>query len=57
MLPITEALSDAILSGENSIKLMELAKQEGMINLREAGLLKVKQGTTSLEEINRITKD
>jgi len=57
MLPITEAVSAAILANANSLELFNLAKKEGMITLREAGILKVQQGLTSLEEINRITKD
>ena len=33
------------------------ARSEGFRNLRQSGLLKVKQGTTSLEEIESITNE
>jgi type IV pilus assembly protein PilB len=35
----------------------EQANKEGVYDLRRAGLLKVKSGLTSLEEVNRVTVD
>lgn len=55
VLAVTSKISAAILAGANSMQLFELAKQEGMICLREAGILKVQAGITSLDEINRVT--
>ncbi len=55
ILSITHRLSSAILSGVNSLQLLDLAKSEGMLCLRDAGLLKVQAGITSLDEINRVT--
>ena len=37
--------------------LRQQAKAEGIADLRESGLKKVKDGVTSLEEVNRVTKD
>jgi type IV pilus assembly protein PilB len=37
------------------MQIAEQAGSEGVIDLRRAGLNKVKEGLTSLEEINRVT--
>jgi type IV pilus assembly protein PilB len=39
------------------MQLAEQARKEGVADLRQSGLKKVKDGITSLEEINRVTKD
>jgi type IV pilus assembly protein PilB len=57
VLPISEATQRLILEGGNSMQLAEQARMEGVNDLRRSGLLKVKAGMTSLEEINRVTKD
>jgi len=58
VLPVTEAIGQLIMEEGNAIRLKELALKEGYYyDLRTAGLMKVKAGITSLEEINRITKD
>ncbi len=58
VLPVTEAIGQLIMEEGNAIQLKELALKEGYYyDLRTAGLKKVKAGITSLEEINRITKD
>ena len=53
--PITEAISRAIINGENSIQVAELASKAGFNNLRQSALEKVALGLTSLAEVNRIT--
>ncbi len=57
VLPISEAMRALILNGGNALQMAELAKSEGINDLRTSGLLKVKQGITSLEEIDRITEE
>ncbi len=58
ILPVTDAIGQLIMEEGNAIQLKELALKEGYYyDLRTAGLMKVKAGITSLEEINRITKD
>ncbi|MCG5515060.1 MULTISPECIES: type IV-A pilus assembly ATPase PilB [unclassified Ectothiorhodospira] len=57
VLPISEGMQRLILEGGNAMQLAEQADKEGVPDLRRSGLLKVKAGITSLEEINRITKD
>ncbi|WP_456376963.1 type IV-A pilus assembly ATPase PilB [Thiolapillus sp.] len=58
IMPISEGIAQIILEEGNAMQLKEQALKEGYYyDLRTAGLLKVKNGLTSLEEINRITKD
>jgi type IV pilus assembly protein PilB len=57
VMPVTEALSRIILEGGSAQALAEQAKQEGIWDLRRSALQKVKDGVTSLEEINRVTID
>lgn len=57
VLPVSEAMQRGILEGYNSMQLAEQAAKEGVEDLRRAGLMKVMAGLTSLEEVNRVTKD
>jgi type IV pilus assembly protein PilB len=56
-MPISEEMGRIIMAGGTSIELEKQAKKEGVQNLRESGLEKVKAGITCLDEINRVTKD
>lgn len=51
VMPISEAMQRLIMSGANSLDLAHQAKAEGVKDLRESGLLKVRQGVTSLDEV------
>ncbi len=55
VLPVTEAIQRIIMEGGNAIQIAEVAQREGVADLRQAGLQKVKDGVTGLEEINRVT--
>jgi type IV pilus assembly protein PilB len=57
VMTISEAMQKKILEGANAMELAEQAKKEGINDLRRSGLLKVMAGITSLEEVNRVTKD
>ncbi|WP_355662051.1 type IV-A pilus assembly ATPase PilB [Halomonas salifodinae] len=57
VVPISEAISQLIMRQGNAMELAEQARREGHPDLRRSGLLKVMQGITSLEEVNRVTKD
>jgi type IV pilus assembly protein PilB len=57
VMPISEEMGRIIMSNGTSIQLAEQARTEGVQNLRMSGLNKVSAGITSLEEINRVTKD
>jgi len=45
------------MEGGNAMQLATQAQREGVADLRQSGLRKVKAGLTSLAEINRVTKD
>lgn len=57
VMPISEKMRALILRGGNSMEMAELSKSEGINDLRASGLLKIRQGVTSLEEIDRVTKE
>jgi len=54
---ISEEMGRLIMEGGNSIQLADQADKEGYLDLRKSGLAKVKAGVTSLQELNRVTKD
>lgn len=54
VMPISEEMGKIIMRGGNSIDLAEQAQREGINDLHQSGLLKVKQGILSLEELNRV---
>ncbi|MFZ9237510.1 MAG: type IV-A pilus assembly ATPase PilB [Burkholderiaceae bacterium] len=51
VMPISEAIEAIILAQGTALEIEAQAKREGIRTLREAGLIKVKQGLTSLDEI------
>lgn len=57
VMPISEAIGRIIMEGGNSLQIEEQARKEGIPDLRKSGLKKVKDGVTSLEEVNRVTKE
>jgi type IV pilus assembly protein PilB len=57
VMPISEEMGKLIMEGGNSMQLQEQARVEGVADLRESGLKKVASGITSLEEIDRVTKE
>ena len=46
-----------VLAGGGAMQIADAAKRAGVRDLRQSALLKVKNGVTSLAEINRVTKD
>jgi type IV pilus assembly protein PilB len=57
VLPITDEMRQIIMRNGNSLDIAEQAQKEGVKDLRQSGLLKVKSGVTSLEEIEAITNE
>jgi type IV pilus assembly protein PilB len=55
VMPVTDTLGRIIMEGGNAIDIGDQAAKEGVWDLRRAGLEKVKQGLTSLEEVNSVT--
>ncbi|MBZ2189678.1 type IV-A pilus assembly ATPase PilB [Alcanivorax sp. JB21] len=52
---ITDGIARIIMEEGNSIQIADQCRKEGFNDLTRSGLLKVMQGVTSLEEINRVT--
>ncbi len=57
VMPITEEIQRIILTNGNAMQIAEQAKREGVRDLRESGLRKVKQGFTSIEEVLGVTNE
>jgi len=57
VMPITEEIQRIILRGGSSLDIAKQASVEGVRSLRESGLLKVRQGLTSLEEVLNVTNE
>ncbi|MHB0982718.1 MAG: type IV-A pilus assembly ATPase PilB [Thiobacillus sp.] len=55
VMPITDAMTRIIIKGGNESDIGDQARREGVRDLRQAGLLKVKAGLTSLEEVEAVT--
>ncbi|MBN1356835.1 type IV-A pilus assembly ATPase PilB [bacterium] len=55
VLPITDEIRELILRGASAMEIRETAIALGMKTLRDAGLQKIREGRTSLEEIVRVT--
>ena len=57
VMPITDAISRIIMKNGTAIDIADQAKLEGVKDLRQSGLIKVKLGVTSLEEIEAVTNE
>ncbi|WP_213600716.1 type IV-A pilus assembly ATPase PilB [Pseudoxanthomonas japonensis] len=57
VMPMSEAIQEIVLEGGNALQIAEVAQKAGIRDLRQSALLKVRNGITSLAEINRVTKD
>ena len=55
VMEVTEEIRELILVGASALELRRKAVDEGMITLRRSGLLKVKDGVTTIEEVVRET--
>jgi type IV pilus assembly protein PilB len=55
VLPVTEAIGRIILEGGSAPHIAAEARKQGVWDLRTAGLKKVMDGMTTLEEVNRVT--
>ena len=51
VMPVTEEIQRMIMSSATALDIAEQARREGVNDLRRSGLLKVKQGLTSLDEV------
>ncbi|OIQ94060.1 type II secretion system protein E [mine drainage metagenome] len=56
-MPISDEIQRIILNHGTALDIADQAKREGIRTLRESGLIKVKQGLTSLEEVLAVTNE
>ncbi|NLF53943.1 MAG: type IV-A pilus assembly ATPase PilB [Thauera phenolivorans] len=57
VMPISEEMTHIIMTNGNSLDIAAQAEREGVRDLRQSGLLKVRQGVTSLEEVLATTNE
>ncbi|AUR53086.1 type IV-A pilus assembly ATPase PilB [Aquella oligotrophica] len=57
VMAISDELKRLILTGATSVELADQARKEGVLNLRQSGLEKVRQGVTSLSEVEANTNE
>ncbi len=57
IMPITPAIEKLILASGNAMEIAAQAQADGVNSLRRSGLMKVKQGLTSLEEVLGCTNE
>ncbi len=55
LLDLSDRIREMIISRRPTSEIKRAAREEGMTFLRESGLAKVRQGTTTLKEINKVT--
>lgn len=57
VMKVTSEISRIIMEDGNAIEIAEASTRAGFNNLRRSGLVKVMQGVTSLQEVNRVTSE
>ncbi len=57
VMPVSDQISRIIMRGGNAIDIADQAQREGIADLRQSGLHKVRQGLTSLEEVMAVTNE
>jgi type IV pilus assembly protein PilB len=57
VMPISDEMRRVIMRGGNALEIADQSRLEGVRDLRQSGLLKVRQGVTSLEEVMGVTNE
>ena len=57
VMPITEAIQRIILAEGTALDIAQQAQKDGVRDLRQAGLVKVRNGVTTLEEVITVTNE
>ncbi len=55
LLDLTDRIREMIVDRRPTAEIKRVAREEGMITLRESGLAKIRDGVTTLKEINKVT--
>jgi type IV pilus assembly protein PilB len=57
VMDVTSEIQDLIVKRATSAEIQRKAQEQGMVTMRQDGYLKVLQGITTIEEVNRVTSD
>jgi len=57
VMPVSKAIGRIVMEGGNALNIADQAKKDGINDLRQSALDKVRQGITSLAELHRVTQD
>ncbi|WP_040431135.1 type IV-A pilus assembly ATPase PilB [Chitiniphilus shinanonensis] len=57
VMPISDEMNRIIMKNGNAVDIADQARLDGVRDLRQSGLIKVKQGLTSLEEVMAVTNE
>jgi type IV pilus assembly protein PilB len=55
VMPMTKTLGQLIMTGGNSNDILRQSQADGMLTIYQSGMEKIKEGVTSIEEVNRVT--
>jgi type IV pilus assembly protein PilB len=55
LLDLSDRIREMIVNRRPTTEIKRIAKEEGMTFLRDSGLAKVREGATTLKEINKVT--
>ncbi len=55
VMPVSDELREQVLNGGSATDIKRTAMSLGMMTLRQSGLLKLRQGVTTIEEVLRVT--
>ena len=57
VMPVSEEMKRLVMEGRNSIDLADQAQEEGIPDIRQSAITKVKHGVLSIDEMNRVTQE
>jgi type IV pilus assembly protein PilB len=55
LLDLTDRIREMIIDRRPTSEIKRVARDEGMITLRDSGMAKIRAGVTSVKEINKVT--
>ncbi len=54
-MPMYEGIKEFVLNGASAAEIKREAVKLGMMSMRASGLMRIKEGTTTIEEVLRVT--
>ena len=55
VMPVSKKMQDTIMRGGSALDVARQAEEDGILTMRKSGLIRVKEGLTSLDEVLRVT--